>query len=227
MLRVLRLGSAALLVAAVLASGCSDSSGPGTNHPSLLLGPRPNAPAADSPAGVLRVVEWCWNHLDVERYRTVFTEDFRFVFGALDPAGNTWRDTPWTRENEIQALAGLAASKPLEVAVTFDRNFRIGDDPRPGKAAPWHGFIRTSVTVHVVTADQNVFDVSGYASFFVVRGDSAMIPLELAEKGVRPDSTCWYVERWEDDTFGGDGLHTTPAMKKSWGSIKALLVHGS
>jgi len=222
MLRPLRMGlAAAALAAAFLGSGCSDSPGPGTSIPALLLAPA-EAPTADSPGGALRVVEWCWNHLDVELYRTVFTDDYRFVFSALDPAGNAYRTDPWTREDEIQALAGLAASGPLEVAVNLDRNFRIADDPRPGHLPTWHRLIRTSVTVHLVTADQRVFDVTGYANFFLVRGDSAMIPLDLTQKGVQPDPTRWYVERWEDETSGADGMHTTPAVRKTWGSIKLL-----
>ena len=79
------------------------------------------------------------------------------------------------------------------------------------------------------------FQVTGAAGFFLVRGDSALIPPELIAKGVGPDPGRWYVERWEDETGGSDGatarvaderrpssLQALPARNTTWCSIIAL-----
>jgi len=72
-----------------------------------------------------------------------------------------------------------------------------------------------------VVTNQGI-DVSGFANFFLVRGDSASIPDDLRQRGFFPDSTHWYVELWEDDTFSGDGARAMPAKKFTWGSLKAF-----
>jgi len=62
----------------------------------------------------------------------------------------------------------------------------------------------------------------GFANFFMVRGDSALIPADLAARGFRPDSTRWYIERWEDDTFQEVGARAMPTSTATWGTIKVL-----
>jgi hypothetical protein len=221
MFRPLRSGLAALaLAAASFGSGCTDSSGPRA-IPWNLFAPRPAlGPVPDSPQNAARLLQWCWSRLDTTIYRTLFTRDYQFVFGALDPNGNAYRATPWTRTDELISFAHLVgggdANQPTATrcSVTFDRNFYVADDPRPGKESRWHKSIRTSVTLHLST-EGGEQDLAGYANFFYVRGDSAAVP------GAR-DSTRWYVERWEDDTYPGYGAHAMPATKSSWGSIKAL-----
>ena len=152
----------------------------------------------------------------------MFTSDYQFVFAALDPYGNAYRSTPWTHEDERisfhHLVAGGDANQPRATYASclFDRNFRVTDDPRPGKASPWHKLIRTSATLHVVT-EAGEQSISGYVNFFLVRGDSAGVPADVSAPH---DSTRWYVERWEDDTFLDYGAQAMPTKKATWGSIK-------
>jgi len=237
--RVHRSGVALLVVAAVLAVGiaaCSRSSDTGW---SLLLAPRSQAaPTPDSPQSLLRLFEWCYNSRNVERYRELFTEDFRFVFSSLDPAGSGYRDYPWAREDEITYFSALinggGPDRPPATSLNLhlDRNLIVLDDPRPGKGGRWHKKVRTSVTL----------SITGFASFFAVRGDSASIPSDLIARGFQPDSTRWYIERWEDETSGlgsayratsttragGAGTHrgqvagAQPSKSTTWGTLKVL-----
>jgi hypothetical protein len=184
--------------------------------------PAPTAPVADSPQNAARLLGWCWSRLDTTSYRTLFSSDYEFVFGTLDPYGNAYRDTAWTREDELisfhHLVAGGDAYQPraLTASCLLDRYFRVSNDPRPGKTSPWHELIRTSATVHLTT-ESGTWALTGYANFFLVRGDSANVP------GAPRDSTRWYLERWEDDTFGDDsGARVMPAKKWSWGALKAL-----
>jgi hypothetical protein len=195
-------------------------------------------PTPDSPSGVLRLLEWCYEHRAISEYRELFTDDYRFVFGTLDPDGNAYRDNPWIREDEIQSTTHLflggAANQPAATSITIflDRNFDVRDDPRYPGGGRWHKRIRTSVILRL--ADPINKEVSGFANFFVVRGDSARIPSDL---GLRPDSTRWFIQRHEDDTWTDPGTGTSastapgvegsrPASlasfstRASWGNLK-------
>ena len=203
------------------------------------LGVTEPAPIPNSPEGALRLLEWCYDQRAIAEYRELFSDDYRFVFGALDPYGNAYRSTPWTRNDEVESTTHLFqggdANQPAASSITIilDRNFRVSNDPRYDVSlARWHKLIRTSVTLHVTT-EAGQQSASGYGNFFLVRGDSALIPLELSQRGFKPDSNRWYIQRHEDDTFsdqGGGGAAAArlrPAtaldlVQRTWGYLKAL-----
>ncbi len=232
-----------LAASAALFAGCFNPFDPRVLGSGISTPP----PAPDSPGNALRLLEWAYNNRAISEYRELFTDDYRFQFSLLDPYGNPYRDNPWTREDEIisatHLFQGGHATEPAasSITLTLDRNFRIANDPRPGKNGKWHKSIRTSVTLTILDPDKQTV-VTGFANFFLVRGDSAAIPQELRDKGFGPDSTRWYIERWEDDTAtnapGGtpararaDGT-LSPAsqaapsfhqrLQVSWGGLKAI-----
>jgi hypothetical protein len=227
-------GPIALLVALAGAGCSSDGPEPGSGLWSLknfLVAPTESrAPGAHTPEEALRLLEWCWERRDVVRYAELPTEDFRFVPSPLDPAGNAYRDDhPWTREDELisagHLFSGGKADQPAasSIRLDLDRNFLLLADPRPGKDPRWHKSIRTHVMLHVVAGGE-VFFLAGSANFFFVRGDSALIPPELGDRGFRPDPGRWYLERWEDETASGssEGLRALPSKEMTWGTLKLL-----
>lgn len=201
------------------------------------LGVTEPPPVPSSPAGALRLLEWCYDHRAIAEYRELFSDDYRFVFGALDPYGNAYRSAPWTREDEVESTTHLFqggdANQPAATSITIllDRNFRVTNDPRfDASAARWHQLIRTSVTLHVVT-ETGEQTATGYGNFFLVRGDSARIPDELSQKGFQPDTNRWYIQRHEDETFSDAGGGTAAArarpaaaalIQRTWGYLKVL-----
>jgi hypothetical protein len=212
------------LAAAVWGAGCSV--GPGSGRLGRIFRPQPTAaaPVADSPANAVRLVEWCWSHLDSDAYRLAFSDDYVFVFGSLDPDGNAYRDTPWTRHDELisfdHLVHGGGENQPAAQSVTaiLDHNFVATSDARYPASSRWRKLIRTAYTVRVVGREPMMGN--GFANFFLVRGDSASIPEEMRQQGFGPDSARWYVTRWEDAGFG-EGLRSAPASSVSWGTIKA------
>jgi hypothetical protein len=214
-----------LALAAALAlagAGCSDDKNP--------LSPTTLAPEPTTPTNVVRLVEWCWNNRNVDTYSGVFTDDYVFAFAYGDSAGNAYRATPWTRTDEVQAAAALFVGSPTRdpagnLRVSFDPVLVSFADDRPGKDPKWHRYVRTSVnllaTFHTGLGPE-VDEVRGYAKFYVVRGDSALIPPELVALGFTADSTRWWVERWKDETLPGTGGPPTPQQVRSWGGLKAL-----
>lgn len=229
----------AVLVASVVA-GCFNPFDPRVSGVGVTEPP----PLADSPENTLRLLEWCYEHRATAEYRELFSDDYRFVFGTLDPDGLAYRDNPWTREDEVESTTKLFqggdANQPAATSITIalDRNFRVGIDPRYPNSVRWRKLIRTAVTLRINDVSGSQTDVSGYANFFLVRGDSALIPEELSKRGFRPDSTRWYVNRHEDDTIppetGAPGGQASPvpglasarpaattwAARWSWGRLK-------
>lgn len=162
-------------------------------------------PAPNSASGVLQLLEWAYENRDYSVYKTLFTDDYRFVFGTLDTAGNAYRQTPWTREDEMayarNLFEGEDASKAAatNIVLVLDKTFTEFRDPREGKD-DFTRFraIRTQVQLNITDENGAQTNVTGKALFFLVRGDSARIPDEL---GLGPDVNRWYVNRWEDETF--------------------------
>ena len=217
------------LLAAVLALvlfGCSVE-----HHVTGPLPWQPQPPVANSPVNAIRLFEWGWNHRDLETIKSLLTDDFRFVFALGDSAGNAFRDDPFVRDDMLGCLERLftgGGSMPpaTSIQLVLDPTLRALPDSRPGMNPGWHKEIVTSVDLTIKTAGDSEYRITGNARFFVVRGDSALIPQEL---GLEPDSTRWYIQQWNDETLTGAGalLRALPAMPQptdnpTWGQLLAL-----
>jgi hypothetical protein len=194
----------------------------------LPVAPADVAPGDASPSETLRRLEWSMNHNDLATYLTLFTEDFVFVFSTLDPSGIAYQEHPWARADELISAdhlfrTGTVSYPPANhLSMVFDRNFRVSADPRPGKDPRWHKVIHTTVVMTVVTPQQQIL-ITGFAGFSFVRGDSALVPPAVVALGFAPDSTHWFIDRWEDDTAssGADVAHAMPTENFTLGALKA------
>ena len=195
--------AAAALVLVIFAGGCFNPFAPPLAPQRGISAP---PPVPNTPTNLLRLFEWCYNQRSIVEYRELFTEDFRFAFSSLDAAGEAYVNAPWTRDDELisatQLFQGGSAEQPpaSSIELRLARTFYVNPDTRPGKNAKWHKKTYTSVLLQIRTADGDAIDITGAATFFLVRGDSAFIPEELRLLGFEPDSNRWYIERWEDDT---------------------------
>jgi hypothetical protein len=198
------LGMTGVMIA-VLVTGCFNPFSPKV-APNRGVSKAPPAPS--SAEGVVRLFEWCWNNQDIDQYQEIFTDDFKFQFGATDTAGNAFRDRALTRGDEIDTerhlfVGGSPTERPAnKISLVLDQNLIAQTDSRPGKQDfTYHREILTQVVLKIET-DAESFQVTGAARFFVIRGDSAIIPGDMLQKGFRRDSKRWYIERWEDETVG-------------------------
>ena len=210
----------ALLLLALLAAaiaGCFNPFDPRISVERVVSSP---APTPSSPAAAVKLFAWCWKNRDPARYTEVFTDDYRFIFGSGDSAGNPYRDRPWVREDEmnmaLHMFTGGADVPPAsDVFISIDPVLNAVVDPRPGHSFKCHRTITTTVDLKVTVTDASgtpsVTPIGGRALFYLVRGDSALIPSELIAKGFKPDSTRWWIERWEDQTVGANGAAARPA----------------
>jgi hypothetical protein len=201
-----------LLLTAILASfgaaGCFNPFSP------VILSERVTtvAPSPTTPIKAVKLFEWCWVNRGVEEYKELFTEDYVFVSAAKDSAGNPSREIQARREDEIQTAENMfigSAERPpaAKISLSFDRNFVPLPDTREGYRDHDSLFktIRTTVALMVDIGDGTTLEVTGYALFYLVRGDTAAIPKELKDRGFKKDKSRWWISRWEDETIAPEG----------------------
>jgi hypothetical protein len=210
-MRRLALLSAVLVIAFGLA-GCFNPFMPKVLNERVTT----TAPSPTTPAEAIRLFAWCWVNRGVEEYKELFTDDYVFQSASLDSAGNGGRDIITRRQEEIETAENIfigSAERPpaSKITLNFDRNLVPFPDTRPGKNSTWHKTIRTSVDLKVEVGDGSVLEVTGYALFYLTRGDSAAIPAELKARGFKPDSLRWWIDRWEDETLASEGAAVRPA----------------
>ena len=196
-----------LAVTAALAASCATTT---------VAPPAPDtAPAPSSPANTVRRFEWAFNHKDAAMVRDLLTDDFLFISAGTDSAGNPSR-VPHTGGWFVAALAAMMDSSTT-VSLVLDENLIPFPDSRPGREPRFHKQLRSSIDLRIFgTAN---FEITGNALFFLTRGDSAAIPKELISRGVKPDSTTWWIDRFEDETLGVPGApaDTNPSRNISFG----------
>jgi hypothetical protein len=198
----------------------------------LPVAPVPDEPAvAATPAAALSRLSWSWKHRALEPSLDLFTCDYEFVFAPGDSAGIRFQNRPWTRPDELDFARHMfetgSALLPAAsyVALDMDENPPALPDDRPGKDPVWHRRIQ-SPFVAVVEAPGRQFRVLGFETFYFVRGDSACIPQELRDRGYGPDSTRWWIERWEEDyvvtAAGGARPSRVQAPLVTIGAVKSV-----
>ena len=207
----------AMAVAALIALGCSNSSTSWNKRFGIPPATAP-APPPDSPTNTVQLFKWCWENRDIAHYREILSADFTFGCPVTDSLGISYPDNSWTREDEVASsthlFAGSNASEPpaSNISLIFDGNLTAQPDFRAGKNPEWHQQVQVSnLTLTIMRSDGSGLRVTGAAQFYLVRGDSAMIPQELIDIGFKPDPGRWFIERWEDQTNNGGVAASVPA----------------
>ena len=212
-----------LPLAALLVAGCFNPFDPLVAYDRAGASEPPPVPSR--PELIVRLFDWCWDHRSINDYEEVFTDDFLFAFAATDSAGRAFQGAVLTRTDEIETarhlFVGGGTSPPAtSVSLQIDQTLRAQPDSRPGKRdTTYHREIVTDVVLRIET-DEESFQVTGAARFFVVRGDSALIPQDLVDRGFRPDPGRWYIERWEDETVGTAGANAA-IRDRGWAGLAA------
>ncbi len=218
------------LVLAFTAFGCS------TKHLPTPVAAVDTGPVPDTPAHLLQLFKWSWEHRDVPSAEQMFSDDFMFDLGGAD---SLLEDVSPLRRDQLEIEHHLfvsgTATHPPATRVELDYNSALLPipDSRPGKTFPWHQEILVNVLLRVETSDAN-YAISGYLRFYTERADSAAIPSDLKQRGVMPRSDRWYIQRIEDGTGASAvrepgpapraarPLDTLPAHRQTWGALENL-----
>lgn len=227
-----------ILLAGFSLAGCFNPFSP---RLAPTLGASIPAPKPTSAPGVLRLFEWCYNNKAIAEYSEIFSADYEFFFSPRDSAGAEWRGTPFRREDELisatRLFVGGTDGEPAarSINLKLDPNFFVYPDPNfryfpePNQTMPrdlngrWHKNIRTTVNLRIGTDDGSSIEILGHANFYMIRGDSALIPDELRLRGFGPDSTRWYIRRWDDETASEGGLLASlPARQAAAAGVRSV-----
>jgi hypothetical protein len=197
-------------------------------HPAAPVAAAPAGPAATTPVGAVQRLAWAMVSRDVAAYTELLTDDFKFQLAPNDSAGNSLAGRCMDRTQEEAAMqhlfvSGGTAPPASDIRLTISNMLVAQPDPRSGMTPRWHRSVRTPMDLRL-TCDEGgipqVSSITGYALFFVVRGDSAFfLPARAAEH----DSTRWFISRWEDETAGASGspgTHGNPTRQSTLGSVK-------
>lgn len=207
-IRIARAALPLMMLALVLGS-CSKTVAPQPAMP----------PAANSPVHALERLTWSWNHRDAGVYAGLLTADFEFVSSSSDSTGSV--GDLWTRESEVFVVGRMFDAAPSfahfahldQLSVALGRRGSDLPDPRPGKDPRVHRMVVVSMTVaangNVGLGDESLL-ADAPSAFYLVRGDSAVIPPDQLAAGVQPDANRWWIERWEDQGMPVRGSGATP-----------------
>ena len=144
------------LAAALL--GCGDDG-------STLTAPGPDpSPLPYNPSQAIRLLAWSYNNRSLDRYREVFTDDFRWVCDLSDSSVTL----PWSREAELTSARNLFLGggpdqpRAHTIRLAFDRNLLVYPDPSApwDTTGRWHRSTRTYVDLRIVTVEGSGIDIS-------------------------------------------------------------------
>ena len=167
------------------------------------------APSPTTPQNAVKLFEWCWVNRGVEEYKELFTDDYVFRSAELDSAGNGTREVLTRRNDEIGTAQNMfvgSAERPpaAKINLSFDRNLVPNADTRADHDGEWFRTVRTSVDLKVEIEEGNILEVTGYALFYLARGDTAVIPADIRSRFPKKDRNRWWIDRWEDETIGSN-----------------------
>jgi hypothetical protein len=215
---------------AIGATGC------GGGKKSTQPPPPDTPPNPNTPVNALLLMQWAIQHRDTSQYRTLFTNDYDFVFVAGDTASTNHFAGTWGYAEERTSARHLfvegSANGAVATSITFPLSGTPVDEPdlRPGKNPTFHRKITALFVLTVQKADLTSEQIVGGGTFFMVRGDSADVPSDLIAAGVQANSSRWFMEHWVDETGGvGPVLALRPAAGPArplavslptWGQLK-------
>jgi PKD repeat protein len=166
-----------------------------------------SSPLAKGASDAVDRLARAWRDRSVEEAKGLLTDDFAFQFAPGDPAGAPFPGHAWGRSDELLAVGrlfgqGFDAEPPASgLDLRFLETPIVGTSYQPGRPYPWHAQVLVpSLSLDIQRGVASQLHVEGRTLFSVVRGDSAHLPQELIDRGVRPDSTVWYIENWQDMT---------------------------
>lgn len=231
-----RLGTCWLSVLACVlaAAGCSpERTMPTASQPRTIHAPIEPPAGPVSPLHALSLLQYAWVHRDTFQLGLLPSQDFEFVFAASGSPGVGIQGASWGRRDELASsrhlFVGGGTPPPADgIALDFDWNQASVplEDPRPGHQNAWHRMIRAPYSLTVTTRSAT-WQIDGVCDFYFVRGDSAAIPPDAVVFPDVPDSSRWWLDRWEElpaasANRSGAANRTMPAVAPRWGDLKQL-----
>ena len=183
------------LLLLVISSGCA------TRSISVIPSARQDE-LRQTPEGVVALFESAWNERDLTALGNLFTADFSLGGKVAGPEGAdafhvSCRARAMRRPCDSMPGMGDGAG-PAPVRMTLGpRMHGLADSPRLIDT-PWHRYVYCMLRVDEgmvpAEADGWTRTLQKVATFVLVRGDSAVVPLGFVAARAAPDSTRWWLQ---------------------------------
>ena len=203
-MRCSRAGVALITALALTVTGCFNPFHPDVStNPAQIAQSAGPAPRPTSARNLMKLFRWCWENRNISKYEELFTEDFRFGFAETDSTGYRFPGGEAQRIDELASaehlFVGGGQGEPPAHSISFEFRSPLAPeaDPRRGKEEPWHVMFQTDVDITIRTQTAP-FRILSKAVFYVVRGDSAILPEQLINRGFTNDRSRWFMERYEE-----------------------------
>jgi hypothetical protein len=153
-------------------------------------------PSQDSPVGLVHRFQALWEHLALDDYAALLTDDYRFVSLEPDLAPEIRH-----RDDEIAAAEHLFHGftragrwMPPAIRITVDLDpFTVGPDPDQPNADRYQRVVIPRRTLRVEFEDGTAWVSEMRDELRIVRGDvAALVP------GQRADADHWYIAEWKE-----------------------------
>jgi len=198
------------------------------------VGPPPAiVPQTDTPVHLVQRLERTWESQDLPEYGKLLTQDFHFEFSADSDPDLVNRYPNWGLDDETASASHLfygftnSSGTPMPAAIRIDLTLggvTVEDDSAHADSTAHYRKVVVAAMIGAIAfpvePDTLIYSLSSRQEFHVVRGDAAVLAA-----GVAPDSTRWYVRRWDDlsvNPFNGRRNTIDALGPKTYGAIKAL-----
>ena len=168
--------------------------------------PPPPTPLAinDTPRNTILRFQGTYEQLDVALYAPLFTKDFRFTFSSQsDPTLVQQYGTTWGKDDETESTRHLfqgftdehGVQQPAATAISMMLPPLVDqDDPFHADSTEHYRVLAIpTLLLHIGLANDAGFEVSAPHTFYVVRGDAAVL-----DDGQDATASRWYIRRWDD-----------------------------
>ena len=205
--RLVRVPALALTLAALpVLAGCGGSN-PFSPPPDLTHTLPKDTPPNDSPQNTMIRFQRAYQYQDITQYTNLLTSDFRYTFSAQsDPTLNTTYPN-WGKDDETEStkhlLTGFTNASAVYVPPASNITIQfINDqyylDPLHSDSLSFYRYcpvttVNLNIDVPVDGGGSTTYIISAAHSFYLVRGDAAIL-----DPGQAADSTHWYIRHWDD-----------------------------
>jgi hypothetical protein len=198
-----------------------------------------DTPQNDTPQNTMLRFKATYEYQVVGDYEKLFSKDFRFTFSSQSDADLVARyGNNWGKDDEIESTRHLfqgftdenGDAQPAATTITMTLPGIVDqDDPFHADSTEHYRVIAIpTLLLHIALANDAGFDVSAPHTFYLVRGDAAVL-----DAGQEATATRWYIRRWDDlspaiaapggpITTASEGGNALAAFAPStWGAAKA------
>ena len=197
----------------------------------------PGTPLNDSPQNAMLRFEATYENQVRAEYEKLFTSNFRFTFSSQsDPELVSQYGNSWGKDDEIESTGhlfegftndqGQFQGPAASIVLSLTGASFIDEPAKPDSGEFYKRVIVPTVSLDIVIAGGEEFQISAPHDFYLVRGDRALL-----DAGQEARADRWYIYGWDDKS--APLAAATPVLAshseggpapRTWGRLKSRYV---